>query len=218
MEENSEEKSSLIISYLTLRKIMGVLGMTLPFVVSLGALIIFNTGLQSSISDYYYTGMRNVFVGTMCVIGFFLLSYRGYDDADNMVGDFGCLFAVGVALFPTTSNSAISGGLDFTGYIHLAFTALFFMTLILFSLWLFPKTDSKKQPTKRKMQRNKIYKTCGYVMSICILLIVIYALLPQRIALRFDTFAPVFWLEAMAIVAFGLSWLIKGEAILEDKV
>jgi hypothetical protein len=26
----------------------------------------------------------------------------------------------------------------------------------------------------------------------------------------------VFWLETVAIVAFGVSWLIKGEAILED--
>ena len=27
----------------------------------------------------------------------------------------------------------------------------------------------------------------------------------------------VFWLEALAIVAFGVSWLVKGEAILKDR-
>jgi hypothetical protein len=31
-------------------------------------------------------------------------------------------------------------------------------------------------------------------------------------------FDPVYWLEAMAIVAFWISWLIKGEAILKDEV
>ena len=28
--------------------------------------------------------------------------------------------------------------------------------------------------------------------------------------------APVYWLEAIAVVAFGISWLIKGEFILAD--
>jgi len=28
---------------------------------------------------------------------------------------------------------------------------------------------------------------------------------------------PVFWLEAVADVAFGVSWLVKGEAILADE-
>jgi len=28
---------------------------------------------------------------------------------------------------------------------------------------------------------------------------------------------PVFWLEAAALVAFGVSWLVKGEALLADK-
>jgi hypothetical protein len=29
-------------------------------------------------------------------------------------------------------------------------------------------------------------------------------------------FNPVFWLETIAILAFGVSWLTKGEAILKD--
>jgi hypothetical protein len=28
---------------------------------------------------------------------------------------------------------------------------------------------------------------------------------------------PVFWLEWIALVAFGVSWLVKGKAILKDK-
>jgi hypothetical protein len=30
-------------------------------------------------------------------------------------------------------------------------------------------------------------------------------------------FSPLFWLEAVAVFAFGVSWLTKGEVILADK-
>ncbi len=217
MEEKSKNQMSLVFSYLTLRKTIGLLGTAFPFVVSLGALIFFETGIQNSISSYYHTGMRDVFVGTLCVIGFFLLSYRGYERTDNIAGDFACAFAVGVALFPTTPDRAASVGTDFIGYVHLIFAVLFFLTLIYFSLCLFTKTDPSEQPSRRKLQRNKIYKACGYAMSICILLIVIYSLLPNEVASQVEVYAPVFWLEAIAVVAFGISWLTKGETLLRDE-
>ena len=62
---------SLVFSYLALRKAIGLLGIVFPFVVSLGALVLFQTAIQSSISSYYHTGMRDVFVGTLCAIVFF---------------------------------------------------------------------------------------------------------------------------------------------------
>ena len=71
MDNKLENERSLVFSYLTLRKAVGFLGIAFPFVLSLGALILFQTGIQSSISSYYHTYMRDVFVGTLCVIGFF---------------------------------------------------------------------------------------------------------------------------------------------------
>lgn len=218
MENKQGNEKSLIISYLTLRKIIGLLGIALPFVLYLGALIIFQINIQSSISSYYYTGMRGVFVGTLFVIGFFLLSYKGHDTIDAIAGRFGCVFALGVALFPTTPDSAASSHARLIGYVHLAFATLFFLTLIFFSLYLFTKTHKDRLPTKRKLQRNKVYKGCGHTMCICILLIVVYSILPSERALLLKEYNPVFWLEAIAVVAFGISWLTKGEAILCDKV
>jgi len=95
MKKEHENDEILVISYLTLRKAIGFLGISLPFTVSLGALLIFRTGMQSSISNYYYTGTRDVFVGTLWAIGFFLLSYRGYERIDRIVGILGCVFALG---------------------------------------------------------------------------------------------------------------------------
>jgi hypothetical protein len=77
MESAMGDENKLIITYLTLRKLIGILGVTLPFILFLGGLLIFQTGIQSSVSSYYYTGMRDLFVGTICVIGFFLLIYKG---------------------------------------------------------------------------------------------------------------------------------------------
>lgn len=218
MEKKSGSQRSLVFSYLMLRKTIGLLGTTFPFILSVGALIIFKTDIQDSISSYYHTGMRDVLVGTLCVIGFFLLSYRGYERADDIAGDLACVFAVGVAIFRTTPDGAASGGTDFIGYIHLTFAALFFMTLIYFSLFLFTKTDPSRPPTRRKLLRNQIYKACGFAMSICILLIVVDSFLPNEVVLRVEQYNLVFWLETIAIVAFGISWLTKGKAILRDEV
>jgi hypothetical protein len=211
-------EASMVFSYLTLRRAIGLLGITFPFVLSLGALILLRTGLQSSISSYYHTGMRDVFVGTLCVIGFFLLSYRGYESSDDRAGNLACVFAVGVALCPSVPEGLPASGARLVGYAHTAFAALFFATLIYFSLRLFTKTDPDRSPTRRKLQRNRVYRLCGYTMSVCILLILFYSLLPDAMRSFLEAGRPVYWLEALAVLAFGVSWFTKGEAILKDEV
>jgi hypothetical protein len=214
MEERSKSKNELVVSYLVLRRAIGILGILLPILLCLGAVIIFNTGIQNSVSSYYYTGMRDVLVGTLCAIGFFLLSYKGYK-GDDIFGTLGCIFAVGMALFPTIPDNPTPGD-KYIGYIHFACAALFFLTLIYFSLFLFTRTD-KKKPAREKLKRNKVYRVCGYIMIICLALIGIYYLLPGGARSSLETLKPVFWLEAIAIWAFGVSWLTKGDTIFKDK-
>ena len=218
-KKKSKQESPLVISYLALRKVIGILGTTLPFIISLGALLVFRTGVQSSISSYYYTGMRDVLVGTLFAIGFFLFSYKGYERADGIAGKAAFAFALGVALFPTTPDGDVSQTAQIIGVFHLIFAALFFLTLSYFSLFLFTKTNSSGIPpmTIRKMQRNNVYRICGGVMVTCILLMGIHQLLSDGIKSSLDAFSPIYWLEAIAIVAFGISWLTKGEAILKDE-
>jgi hypothetical protein len=217
MKKEINIDNSLVFSYLTLRKAIGFLGCALPFAVSLGALFIFRTGIQSSISNYYYTGTRDVLVGALWAIGFFLLSYKGYERIDNIAGKLGCVFALGTALFPTAPELAPSNTATVIGYIHQGFAGLFFFTLIYYSLFLFTKTKPQGQPTRRKLQRNIVYRVCGIVMAICILLMTIYTFLPKSATSCLEGFRPIFWLETLAILAFGISWLTKGEAILADE-
>src|SRR2546423_1519045 len=80
-----------VISYLGLRKAVGIIGCCLPFVLILGAFRQ-SHGFQPSLSSYYYTNMGDVFVGGLCAIGIFLMSCRGYDHRDALAGHLACLF------------------------------------------------------------------------------------------------------------------------------
>ena len=66
-----EANNYLVISYLSLRKAIGFIGLLLPVVLALGNLLLGSAGLETSISRYYYTNMGNVFVGSLCAIGTF---------------------------------------------------------------------------------------------------------------------------------------------------
>jgi len=215
MNRPSGPNGSLVLSYLGLRKAVGIIGTALPFVLALGKILLEGPGIQSSISSYYHTGMRDVFVGSLCAIAVFLISYHGYEQKDDIAGDLACVFALGVALFPTTPEINVTPRDKFVGALHLLSAASFFLTLAFFSLVLFRKTDPTKAPTRKKLQRNTIYTVCGYTILACIVLSVIAGLVSSDSPVQ--RLHPVFWLESVAVVAFGVSWLTKGEAILKDQ-
>jgi hypothetical protein len=127
-----------------------------------------------------------------------------------------CLFAVGIALFPVAPEREMTTLEQILGYAHTACTAGFFSALIYFCLCLFTRTNPDVPRTPRKRMRDRIYRVCGYTMIACILLIAAY-LFVEDTATRLRPYAPAFWLDGLAIVAFGVSWLVKGEAILQDR-
>src|SRR5437763_14843945 len=202
----------LVLSYLTLRRAVGIIGFALPFVLILGKILLQDPGIQPSISDYYYTITRNILVGSLCAIGVFLMSTKGYDRKDEIAGYLAGVCAIGTALFPTTPANGTTTAI---GILHYAFAALLFLTFAYFSLMLFTRTAPNKTPTRQKLHRNKVYRVCGYTILGCILLIAAVKLLP--IGSFAERFKPVFWLETVAIVTFGLAWFTKGEAILKDQ-
>ncbi len=82
MAQQPAPENFLVISYLGLRKAIGILGVALPFVLPFGQIFLHALGIQSSlhtpviensVSYYYHTDMRNIFVGSMCAIGVFLV-------------------------------------------------------------------------------------------------------------------------------------------------
>jgi hypothetical protein len=208
-----EADNLLVISFLSLRKAVGIIGLLLPFVVALGNMLLDGGALETSISAYYYTVMRDVLVGSLCAIGVFLFSYRGYDRNDQIAGKVASVTAIAAALFPTNPKDALTG--SWTGRIHFTSAVILFLTLAVFSLVLFRKTDPNKPMTTKKKQRNRVYVVCGVLILVSIAGAGISFLF--RSSAFFVLYTPVFWFESLAVVSFGVSWLTKGEAILADE-
>jgi hypothetical protein len=204
-----EKYSRHTYSYLALRKAVGWIGMLLPFILMFGVLLINKGGvIQKSISHYYYTDMRDVFVGSLCAIALFLFFYSGYDKWDDWAGNVAGFFAIGVAWFPTTDV----GPSNVIGKIHFVCASFFFLTLSVFAMVLFRK--KKENPTTQKLIRNKIYLICGFIMIACLIAIVIYY---NFIYKNSSKYCFVFWAESIALIAFGISWLVKGGTLYQDK-
>ena len=221
-----DPNQTLIISYLTLRKAVGILGMALPVFLFIG-FFVFESGCDfpPSISHFYYTGLGNVFVGTLCAVSLFLFSYNGHDKGDKIAAKVAGSFAALVAIFPTdfgfyTEKSCIRISVlenTFSNAMHYVSALILFSTFAFFSLVQFTKTNKRGPLSGSKRTRNLIYKTCGWIIVVCIAGIAIVFKLPVEVYHKIRFLKPTFTLETIALFAFGFSWLIKGETFFKDK-
>jgi len=205
-----------------MRRLIGILGIALPIIVVFGGYMQDGSSIQGSISGYYYTNMRDFFVGLLCIVSVFLISYRGYEKIDNLVGNLSGIFALGMVIFPTAmfSGKVVKVGMfliddNISEYIHFAFGSLFFLALSFNSIYLF----TRRQPgflSKEKKQRNFIYRFCGIVMLLSILCISLYMFFLRNTFIA--KLNPVLILESIALFAFGISWLIKGNTFFKDQM
>jgi hypothetical protein len=202
------EQRAMAVSYLDLRKAIGVIGVCLPIVVWLGALILTGTTLQGSISSYYYTVMSGVLVGSLCATGVFLLFYR-YAPADFWIANVAGVAAIGVALFPTAPDRDVTPTQNSIGYVHLGCASVFFGALAIFC-FVFTRSATESAETSRKRLRNIIYRICGVTIVLCLIGAVVVGFIDPG---PIKQLQPLFWLESFAIFAFGVSWFIKGETL-----
>ena len=221
-EATQQHPDPLLANYLFLRKTVGVLGILLPIVLVFGVKILSKCAIiQDSISDYYYTKLGHYMTGTLFAVAFFMFSYRGHDRKDYWAGKAASIFSLGVAFFPCSNYYPLSEckvlkleANDTINIIHFSSATLLFLTFAFFSLILF--TKGSPNPTKRKTQRNIVYRICGVIILVCILSILLYSVIPALYN-KFKEYKPIFWFEFLALIAFGTSWLTKGEALLPDK-
>jgi hypothetical protein len=217
----TNREKHLIISYLTMRRLIGVLGMMLPIVLVVGGLIQNKPVVLDSISDYYYTNMRDFFVGLLSGVSLFLISFKGYELIDDIVVTLGGIFAAGMIFFPTSlhADMVTRVGLfkindNVSEYIHLMFGALFFLSLSFISTFLFTRRHPGVMG-KEKRKRNIVYRTCGIVMTVSVFCIFIYNTFLVHTAIA--SIKPVLIFETIALFAFGISWFVKGHTLFKDK-
>jgi hypothetical protein len=175
-------------------------------------------GVQNSLSAYYYTAGRDWFVGTLWVIGMFLVFYQyrpqrpGLVDspspvksgrADTYLGKFAGVAAVLVALLPTTPPAGLTQP-SIIGKAHGAAAFVTFLSLSLFPLLLFSQSS----------QSARRYRVCGCLMLACLALIAIHALSPEALRQALAPWRPVLLLESVLVWVFGYSWFEKGREAL----
>lgn len=221
-------------TFIIQRRALGILGMLLPFLVYLGNLFAGKSSLLVSISDYYFTNSRDVFVGVLIAYGVFLISYKGYDKTDDTVCNIAGSCALGIALFPALGASSSADyyfmfvNTSITPLLHYLCAASFFGLLSYISIVLFRKSGGSMTPMKRS--RNRWYLGCGILIAVSIGAMLILVII-EKLLSHFDisgyyayeeflkSTRIVFILESIALLAFGTSWLLKGEAFrcLNDK-
>lgn len=210
-------------SYLSLRKAIGWIGILLPFVLLIGGLCK-EPVVHSSISFYYHTHMRNVFVGSLTAIATFFFFYCGYDEVDNWAGNFAGLMALGTAFFRTLECPES----DIYSTLHLVFATLLFLTFAFFSISLFTRSSDNESlwpfsskvfvnPNRQKVKRNIVYIVCGIVIILCLLASVI--IFNVFHCVNVNNSGILFYIETIMLISFGTSWLTKGGSFLfPDKV
>lgn len=209
----------------TLRKTVGSLGMLLPLFLFLFLEIDSNySSVLPSISHYYFTRASGIFLIILSMLSVFLLIYKGEEKTDFYASAIAGVSSLLLLLFPTDNlpkgfedvNVTILKNSDFRMYFHLACAAIFLLTLAYMSAFLFTKSDTPPSKRgKKKILRNRIYRVCAAVIVAAILCIGLAKLFFPEF---YEKFPVTFWMEVVAVEAFGFSWLTKGKAILDDDV
>lgn len=204
-----------VLSYLVMRKLVGILGIALPIILLVGAAVFRGLPVRSSISAYYYTNVEDALTGILFAIAMFLFCCNGYERIDTISTNIAAVGAIGVALFPCSlknlnlvpaailSRRHPAVGVfqlpdNISGVFHVAFASLFFLTIAFIAFFVFTKGDQKA--------RNVLYRVCAVIIVAMLILIAITEGVKPGSYL-------VFVFETAALWAFGVSWLVKGEGL-----
>jgi hypothetical protein len=209
----------------TLRKMVGILGMALPLLLYVFLWIdLGHDKILPSISHYYYTRVCSIFVAIMSILAIFLIIYKGKEPLDLYLSAIAGIFAFCVVLFPTNN---IDGPFSVTilkdspvrPVFHYVSASIFLACLAIMALFVFTRSDKsvKTRGIKKKM-RNRLYRTCGTIMVLAIIGILLWGinLLGPDLTRFYNDHDLTFWLETVAVESFGLSWLVKGGTFLKD--
>jgi hypothetical protein len=217
-DPDTEKEATLYArSYLWMRIGVGILGIALPLVLVFGDKVAFhgNPFPRGSLSVYYYSGMRDEFVGILSATGIFLITYKIAElNLDNSASLLGGASAILIALFPTGRPSYAHVpltplqqliGESATTRVHFAATGVFLVSLALITFF-FGLREGKRPPragTRSPEFWRWFHWTCTGILVLAFLWIVITSRVgsPPR-ALLIGA-----WVSSWA---FGASWLAKG--------
>jgi hypothetical protein len=213
-----QEQASYVRSFLAMRVFVGVLGLLLPLL-----LVLIDRGgydehpfPRDSLSAYYYSGMRDVFIAILSATGVFLITYKIAEwNLDNATSILAGIAAVLIPQFPTGRPShppvpltPLQDSIGETAAKTVHFTASAIFLVALAALSFFFGLREGERPRRRGTRLPPefwrwFHWTCTAVMALALLWIVatMIAGSPSDALLIGE------WVSAWA---FGISWLAKG--------
>lgn len=215
--------SNVLKSYFLLRVGMAGIGILMPLILWFGGLLL-NVKLQTAISLYYHTPMRNVLVGCLFAVGSFLYLYKGFNKGENMASNIAGFLAIGIAIFPT---SIIKKAVDpsqiptclilppecetFTAPLLHIICAISFFLMIAICIFTGSKTIEGLREKSRQLFYKKIYTFLSIGMiAFPLLSVLLVRLLGQNL--------PTFFVQLICIWNFSAYWIIKTLEIRESQM
>jgi hypothetical protein len=210
------EVSRYVRSYLIMRIFVGLLGVALPLV------LVFGDGWgfdgdpfpRDSLSAYYYSGVRELFVGTLSATGVFLITYKvATRTLDNTLSILGGLAAAAVALFPTGRPDDASQltplqerwGEDVVEWIHYGAAGLFIGSLGVICVF-FGIREGARAPREGK-RSPKFWRYYHWSCAGVIVLAVAWMLVTK---VAHGPSKALLIGEWVSVWAFAASWFMKG--------
>jgi len=197
----TSKNTGTVFDYRALRLLMGIIALTLPFLVTL-----LSSSPLSSISASYYTEARDAFVGMLFVVGAFMWAYNGHTIKEAVASKIASVAAICVVMFPTSCDICETNIISITHYgaAVILFAILAYFCFVPFRL----NTKGKKG---KKGRRSKIYFVCGGIMVGCMLSLFIAKLILSDETI--ETLRVTYWVETIALVTFGFAWIVAGKYI-----
>jgi hypothetical protein len=159
----------------------------------------------NSISESYHYPSRDYFVGGLFSVSVLFFSFRGNSALERILTIIACVFAVIVAIAPCACSRPphVGSALHFPAAIGL-------FVILGYFCWAFRRRASKKLYAEAKI-RMKIYSLCLGGMVVVLLSAIYYKTNQEHLDIVFPAY--LFWMEALGLVSFGLSWLVASRTL-----
>jgi hypothetical protein len=192
--------------------VVGLLGILMPVLLIVGDRLLFPGGPvpRASLSAYYHSGVHDVFVAPLCIIGMFLVTYMALHwNWDNAITIGAGVAAICVALFPASIGAGGSltplqqkFGQDAVAHVHFIAAAAFIGLLAAMSYRFGAREGNRGNPRHRLWHFG-----CAGLMAVSVACL----LGAERSGVHTVAGLSVLLVvEVVCTLAFGASWLIKG--------
>lgn len=234
LRDTSDPRVLYARSYLLNRLVIGSIGVLLPTLLFMAEWLFLRgaVSVRGSLSAYYHTSARDLFVAALCVTGVMLLTYMAAQAStwDFWLSSVAGLAVLGVAFLPTkrpvlSDTGPLCGpdavpappgctqlqqafGEAAVASVHYVCAGIFILSLAAIC-FLFARRELKHGD---RINRARSHRVCGLLILAAVAWVGIGGALDADIG----TFTPLYVGEVVSVYAFGVSWIMKSLDLLKS--